>query len=522
MVEAARYRIGRAFYEPSRGLLVDAAGGAIALRAQSMKVLLQLLAQAGAVATHEQLRQAVWAGVVVTDDSLVQCISDIRRAIADPRHEVLRTVARRGYLLDVAVPAPAPALSASPVPRPPAAAAEGGFGARPALAVLEFRCEPADDASGLGRSMAEELIGTLARDVDLPVVSGRSSFLLDARELPAPAIAARLRVRYLVDGVVRREGDAVLLQVELVDGGDGRIVWVDRSRATVRQLARRRTALVARIAGSLEATMRLAEKRKALSRPAATLDAYALTLRGYAGKHCFTPDAYHRARADLLQALRLDPGHAPAWAVLGYLDGIDANNQITGDIPAQGLRQALAHIEHAIALDPLLPLAHQAHAVMLGAAGCHARALEAARQALRLAPGDADNLTVLAKALNETGHGDEAIARMDQALALYPILPVYIAYWDTNIRWAARDFDAALRSSAYCLERAPRYLLCRTTRAVALLEMGRADEARAEAHVIRQLAPALTAEAFIGSLGGVPDLRERRLRAWRQLWADAG
>jgi pimeloyl-ACP methyl ester carboxylesterase/DNA-binding winged helix-turn-helix (wHTH) protein len=70
----------------------------IRLRPRSFDVLRYLAEHAGRVVPKEELIQAVWPGVFVTDDSLVQCIRDVRKALSDTPHHIIRTVPRRGYL----------------------------------------------------------------------------------------------------------------------------------------------------------------------------------------------------------------------------------------------------------------------------------------------------------------------------------------------------------------------------------------------------------------------------------------
>ena len=83
----------------ARGELFDADGRPTELRAQALKVLLVLGEQAGQVVSKDELLNRVWAGVVVTEDSLVQAVGDIRRVLGDSAHQRLRTVPRRGYLV---------------------------------------------------------------------------------------------------------------------------------------------------------------------------------------------------------------------------------------------------------------------------------------------------------------------------------------------------------------------------------------------------------------------------------------
>jgi DNA-binding winged helix-turn-helix (wHTH) protein len=70
----------------------------IRLRPRSFDVLRYLAEHAGRVVSKEELIQAIWPSVSVTDDSLVQCIRDVRKALSDTPHRIIRTVPRRGYL----------------------------------------------------------------------------------------------------------------------------------------------------------------------------------------------------------------------------------------------------------------------------------------------------------------------------------------------------------------------------------------------------------------------------------------
>ena len=83
--------------------LLARASGRKDLRRKSFDVLCCLVEHAGRVVTREELTKAVWPGVVVGEDSLTHCIGEIRRAIADQEQRIIKTVPRRGYLMDVSV-----------------------------------------------------------------------------------------------------------------------------------------------------------------------------------------------------------------------------------------------------------------------------------------------------------------------------------------------------------------------------------------------------------------------------------
>lgn len=86
-------------YDAETGFLLNNTDGIINLRPQSAQILAVLTRQLGHVVSKQDLLDEVWPNVSVTEDSLVQCISDIRKAIEDKNRTVLRTVPKRGYML---------------------------------------------------------------------------------------------------------------------------------------------------------------------------------------------------------------------------------------------------------------------------------------------------------------------------------------------------------------------------------------------------------------------------------------
>lgn len=109
---SARLRVGDLVVDLNRQVLLDADLEPVPLRARAWLVLSHLAARAGHLVTKDELMATVWSDCVVTDDSLVQAVSDIRGALGPKARQSLRTVPRRGYLL-VAQAAPSEASLAS-------------------------------------------------------------------------------------------------------------------------------------------------------------------------------------------------------------------------------------------------------------------------------------------------------------------------------------------------------------------------------------------------------------------------
>ncbi len=102
-VGAVRWRVGDAYFSPTEGVLVLFDGRPVVLRMQTAAVLEYLLNNPYRLIDKHVLLDRLWPGKVVTEDSLVQCIGEIRKALQDHDHKILVTAPKRGYRL---VPVP--------------------------------------------------------------------------------------------------------------------------------------------------------------------------------------------------------------------------------------------------------------------------------------------------------------------------------------------------------------------------------------------------------------------------------
>ncbi|HWO37718.1 MAG TPA: winged helix-turn-helix domain-containing protein, partial [Candidatus Acidoferrum sp.] len=95
-------RFDRFVLDLARGCL-RAGDHDVELRPKAFEVLCYLAENAGRLVTKQELYEAVWPNVVVSDDSIAQCIRELRSKLGDVDHKLIKTVSRRGYLLDATV-----------------------------------------------------------------------------------------------------------------------------------------------------------------------------------------------------------------------------------------------------------------------------------------------------------------------------------------------------------------------------------------------------------------------------------
>ena len=84
------YRFDRFTLDPVRGALLAAGGTEVALRPKAFALLTRLVENAGRLLDRDEIMRAVWPGVIVTDDSVTQCVKEIRRALGDDGQRLVK------------------------------------------------------------------------------------------------------------------------------------------------------------------------------------------------------------------------------------------------------------------------------------------------------------------------------------------------------------------------------------------------------------------------------------------------
>ncbi|MDO1529149.1 winged helix-turn-helix domain-containing protein [Fulvimonas sp. R45] len=254
-------RIGAWRIDPSLGE-ISREGETLRLETRTLRTLLCLAERAGQVVGIDELLDEVWAGVIVTSDSVYQAIASLRRALGDdPRNpSYIATVPRLGYRLVAAVeplvenaPAPASAVAAPPPARkrrrllPWAVAAvalalgliafryvSGALTAPLAdrtaptrsIAVMPFLdLTAAMDEEPFADGMTEELIDKLGRIPGLRVSARTDTFYFKHKRATIAEIARELHVDYVLEGSVRKSGRTMRVTTQLVRSGDGYLAW---------------------------------------------------------------------------------------------------------------------------------------------------------------------------------------------------------------------------------------------------------------------------------------------------------
>ena len=250
----SKLRIGDWVVDPNAGSM-SRDGETVRLEARTLRLLLDLAEHAGEVVSIDALLDRVWAGVIVTPDSVYQAVTSLRRLLGDDlkRPRYIATVPRLGYRLVAKVAPWGDDAVAARRPRGRVAfalavaalvIASGGavwivgqtvqmrreaiIAARAPITVgvLPFMdLTPDMDRLPLADDVTEGLIDKLAKNPRLRTPGFRASFLLRGKHASSAQAARVLGVAYLVDGSVRQQGDHVRIAARLIAADSGFVIW---------------------------------------------------------------------------------------------------------------------------------------------------------------------------------------------------------------------------------------------------------------------------------------------------------
>ncbi|MGQ0384973.1 MAG: winged helix-turn-helix domain-containing tetratricopeptide repeat protein [Gammaproteobacteria bacterium] len=501
MLAAVIYRFGE--FELDLACSELRAGGvARPLEPQVFALLAHLVEYRGRLVSRDELLEKVWDGRIVSDAAIASRIKSARQALGDDgtAQRFIRTAHRQGYRFVAAVKA-AKAASAD---LPAAAAAQDaapGQAAKPSIAVLPFRLlgDPGAYAT-VAEALPDELIVDLARLRWLFVTARGSSFRLRASDADIDEIGRLLGVRYCLSGSVEILGRTLVVNVELVDTRDARVVWAERFAGSLDDVHRVREEIRSSILASLEIQIPLHEA--ALARLNVTLDLDAWSAYHLGLQHMYRFNRQDNAAATALfqRAISCDPDFARAHAGLSFVHFQTAFMRHTDDLAGE-VDLARRFAARALELDALDPFVNFAMGRTFWLVGDLDGGLPWLERATTLSPNYAQG--IYARAWTETlsGRALEGRGHVDFAMRLSPLDPLHYGMLGTRAFThlvLAEDGEAA--SWAERAARAPGAHVLIAMIAAAAHELAGNPQASAYwTGIVRERSPALTREDFFRS-----------------------
>jgi len=524
---------GRFVLDLQRGmLLLD--GREIPLRPKTFAVLCYLVQHPDRLVSKEELLTAVWQNLVVTDDTLVQSIGELRRALGDAGARLIVTVPRRGYRFEVADAPPDRRKARSWHPLrfrwkygilAPLAlaltflvvwlvyywndASAPAADARPAIAVMPFHHQGDDPAREyLADGLTQDLISSLGRFSALTVMSWNAVATYKGGAVQPGEIARLLAVRYQVEGSVRYAGDQVRVSAQLVDS-QGRVLWSARFEETPADVFALQDRITREIAGALAIRVTEFEQQRLATKPTENFDAYDYLLRARPALQRPTRGGIVEARDFLRRAIALDPKYAAAHSALGETFHV-AISMGWAESPDEYWKRVEQHAGEALKFDASDV---RARVLMARRYLAYNRSLEAQTEidrAIAINPNDADALAGRGNVLMWLGKTDAAIEALELALRIDPELNDFDRFALTLAYYLKKRYAETIEQAELNLRKNPGARFNEAVLAAAYAQSGRSADAARVSEIIRRTDPMYDAATYGNKFLNPKDLEHLR------------
>lgn len=374
------YVFGPFVLNPEAGTLLRQ-GVPVSVGYRALRLLTAFLERPGEVLTKSDLIDATWEGAAVEEGNLSVQIASLRKLLGESPegNDWISTIPRVGYRfsasdrIELSTAVSAPELG-------------------PSIAVLPF-INLSDDSeqSYFADGLTEDIITRLARLRWLFVASRNSSFAYKGRMVEPGQVGRDLRVRYILEGSVRRSGNRLRIISQLSETSSGIQVWADSNEVELAEFFALQDLISERVIAAIEPRLYSAEHKRFKSRSPESLDAWGFVMRAMPYVWAWvSADEISSAQMLLAKAIKIDPTYSRAnsllaWTIaakthLGLTDAIDdlpkaiamASQAIQDDpedpwayfaagyvhMVARNFDAAIAALNEAIALNPSLAIAH--------------------------------------------------------------------------------------------------------------------------------------------------------------------
>jgi adenylate cyclase len=432
-------------------------------------------------------------GICVSDDAYRQVLGKVSAQFVDDGEQQLKNISRRVRVYRVL-----PQGAANKI-RPQLAVPD-----KPSIAVLPFdnMSEVSDDIY-FADGIAEDIITELSRYPDLFIVARNSSFTYRGKSVRVGDVARELGVRYVLEGSVRRSGNRVRVNAQLIDATNGNHLWAQRFDRNLEDIFSVQDEVTQSIVAVLPERVQAAAFEAASRKTSNSLDAYDHLLRGKYCHHLETLEANSEAEAHFDRSIDLDPRFASAVAWKACTLGQAWNNEFRPRTPAL-FQEMMQLVEHAASLDENDTECHRIMCRIALIEAKYAKSDYHLERALALNPNDPR--LVVQRGINLTFLGDPeaAIPWIERAMRLDPfsahryyldlVRALFMGrrpaeavavlerttreHWEHYL-WAAAS-NAALNEEAAALEAAQRSIMLRPQLSISSYVDGRFKWKRSE------------------------------------------
>ena len=367
----------------------------------------------------------------------------------------------------------------------------------PSIAVLPFENMSGDpEQEHFADGITTDIIATLSKFRHMRTVARYSILQYKDQKSSIADIAEQQKVRYILEGSVRKSGERIRVSAELIDAQTDQVCWSERFDRDLDDLFAVQDEITQSIALAMKVQIDDGEMALHRSKGATSIKAWELTMAAVDLAETYIRQNILDAREITREAIQLDPDYAYAWINLGWTYWQEAYGGWTDSIE-ELIEEAVKANQHAMSLDPNYGEAWSQAGMNHQMKHEPEAAIAACLRAVELEPGNAEVHALTAFAYLVNGDIEEARKYEQNVLNLCPIRPNWYYLVSGGIEKKCGNLDLAIEHFQQGLEVEPDSPLCRFYLIDALMEKGDATRAQRLADEIRALDKSITGKGLV-------------------------
>ena len=322
--------------------------------------------------------------------------------------------------------------SSHPAKDGPAQATDHKLPQKPSIAVLPFANLSGDpEQEYFSDGMTDDLITDLSKISGILVIARNSVFTYKGKPVKVQQVAGDLGVRYVLEGSIRKAGNQVRINAQLIDATTGHHLWAERYDGVMDNIFNLQDKITSKIVSALALKLTAVEQGHTKRKETDIVEAFDAFLKGWEHYQRFTPEDFSKAISLFKRAIELDPNYGRAYAALaltywmGTGQGEEWRTRAGINLETHRL-WARHHLQ--MAMKKPSSVAHQVASLFALYRRQHESAVVEAEKALAIEPNDITNHLAIGRSLIYAGRPNEAASFIKKAMLLDPhniALPLY-------------------------------------------------------------------------------------------------
>ena len=360
---------------------------------------------------------------------------------------------------------------------------------KPSIAVLPFD-NMSDDPNQeyFSDGITEDIITALSKTPKMFVIARNSTFTYKGKPADVKEVGKKFGVRYVLEGSVRKSGEDIRINAQLIDAQTGHHLWAEKYDRDLGDIFALQDEITKKIITELQVELTEGEQARIYGRGTDNLDAYLTFLKAKSLIMQLNPEDQHRAKQLLEESIEIDPHFAPAYRWLGASHFADVFIG-TSKSKKESLETATELAKKAISLDASYGDAYGLLGFMYVLKRQYDQAIPVLEKALELDPNGADTNNYLAMSYLYLDDLEIALSFEKTAMRLNPIAPSMYLNIMAAIYRSQGKYSEALLWAQRAVDEAPKHTISRVNYCSILILNGQTEEARVQADKVKELNP---------------------------------